>query len=122
MAQNKKNNLYPVKDCTPFSQDVKDDVLKKLSEYFEKTAEGSNDDRVSGLHRLSAVTYKFKSRMDFGVFNAKKSPWSFHDIMGTIIRQGLSDASMLHNAINDIPPTSVSVTELLDDDEMRRVY
>lgn len=44
MAQNKKNNLYPVKDCTPFSQDVKDDVLKKLSEYFEKTAEGSNDD------------------------------------------------------------------------------
>lgn len=44
MAQNEENNLYPVKDCTPFSQDVKDDVLKKLSEYFEKTAEGSNDD------------------------------------------------------------------------------
>lgn len=30
MAQNKKNNLYPVKDCTPFSQDVNDDVLKIL--------------------------------------------------------------------------------------------
>ena len=42
--------------------------------------------------------------------------------MGTIIRQGLSDANILHDAISDIPPTSVSVTELLDDDEMRRVY
>ena len=36
MAKNKINNSYTVKDCTPFSQDVKDDVLKKLSEYFEK--------------------------------------------------------------------------------------
>lgn len=44
MANNKKNKFYTVKDCTPFSQDVNDDVLKKLSEYFEKTAEGSNDD------------------------------------------------------------------------------
>lgn len=44
MANNKKNEFYTVKDCTPFSQDVNDDVLKKLSEYFEKTAGGSNDD------------------------------------------------------------------------------
>jgi hypothetical protein len=42
--------------------------------------------------------------------------------MGTIKNQGLRDANMLHDAINYIPPTSVSVTELLDDDEMRRVY
>ena len=40
MANNKKNKFYTVKDCTPFSQDVNDDVLKKLSEYFEKTTEG----------------------------------------------------------------------------------
>ena len=36
MANNKKKKNYTVKDCTPFSQDVNDDVLKKLSEYFEK--------------------------------------------------------------------------------------
>ena len=103
-------------------EDALADLKKTIDVLDAAPLESLLDDRVSGLHRLSAVTYKFKSRMDFGVFNAKKSPWSFHDIMGTIIRQGLSDANMLHNAINDIPLTSVSVTELLDDDEMRRVY
>jgi hypothetical protein len=103
-------------------EDALADLKKTIDVLDEVPLEALLDDRVSGLHRLSAVTYKFKSRMDFGVFNAKKSPWSFHDIMGTIVNQGLCDANMLHNAINDIPPTSVSVTELLDDDEMRRVY
>lgn len=103
-------------------EDALADLKKTIDVLDEVPLESLLDDRVSGLHRLSAVTYKFKSRMDFGVFNAKKSSWSFHDIMGTIINQGLSDANMLHDAINDIPPTSVSVTELLDDDEMRRVY
>lgn len=99
-------------------EDALADLKKTIDVLDEVPLESLLDDRVSGLHRLSAVTYKFKSRMDFGVFKS----WSFHDIMGTIINQGLSDANMLHDAINDIPPTSVSVTELLDDDEMRRVY
>jgi hypothetical protein len=42
--------------------------------------------------------------------------------MGTIISQGLSDARILQDAINDIPPTSVSVMELLDDDASSRIY
>lgn len=92
--------------------------LKKTIDILDKVPFGSLlDDRVSGLHRLSAVTYKFKSRMDFCVFN-----WMFSDIMGLIICYGLCDANMLHNAINDIPPTSVSVTELLDDDASSRIY
>ena len=103
-------------------EDALADLKKTIDVLDAAPLEALLDDRVSGLHRLSAVTYKFKGRMDFGVFNAKKSSWPFHDIMGTIINQGLSDAKMLHDAINDIPPTSVSVTELLDDDEMRRVY
>lgn len=103
-------------------EDALADLKKTIDILDEVPLEALLDDRVSGLHRLSAVTYKFKSRMDFGVFNAKKSPWSFHDIMGTIISQGLSDANMLHNAINDIPPTNVSVTELLDDDKLYRIY
>lgn len=92
--------------------------LKKTIDILDKVPLGSLlDDRVFGLHRLSAVTYKFKSRMDFCVFN-----WMFSDIMGLIICYGLCDANMLHNAINDIPPTSVSVTELLDDDASSRIY
>lgn len=61
------------------------------------------DDRVSGLHRLSAVTYKFKSRMYFDVFKSENGSWSFHDIMGKIISQGLSDANMLQNASTIYP-------------------
>lgn len=103
-------------------EDALADLKKTIDVFDEAPLESLLDDRVSGLHRLSAVTYKFKSRMDFDVFKSEKGSWSFHDIMGTIINQGLRDANMLHNAVSDIPPTSVSVTELLDDDEMRRVY
>ena len=103
-------------------EDALADLKKTIDVLDEVPLEALLDDCVSGLHRLSAVTYKFKGRMDFGVFNSENGSWSFHDIMGTIINQGLRDANMLHDAINDIPPTSVSVTELLDDDEMRRVY
>jgi hypothetical protein len=101
-------------------EDALADLKKTIDVLDAAPLEALLDDRVSGLHRLSAVTYKFKSRMDFCVFNV--GSWMFSDIMGLIIYYGLRDANMLHDAINDIPPTSVSVTELLDDDEMRRVY
>ena len=103
-------------------EDALADLKKTIDVLDAAPLESLLDDRVSGLHRLSAVTYKFKSRMDFDVFKSEKGSWSFHDIMGTIISQGLSDANMLQDAVNDIPPTSVSVTELLDNDEMRRAY
>ena len=105
-----------------YEEDALADLKKTIDVLDEVPLEALLDDRVSGLHRLSAVTYKFKSRMYFDVFKSEKGSWSFHDVMGTIINQGLRDANMLQDAINDIPPTSVSVTELLDDDEMRRVY
>ena len=101
-------------------EDALADLKKTIDVLDAAPLEALLDDRVSGLHRLSAVTYKFKIRMDFCVFNV--GSWMFSDIMGLIIYYGLRDANMLHDAINDIPPTSVSVTELLDDDEMRRVY
>jgi hypothetical protein len=98
-------------------EDALADLKKTIDVLDAAPLEALLDDRVSGLHRLSAVTYKFKSRMDFCVFN-----WMFSDIMGLIICYGLCDANMLHNAINDIPPTSVSVMELLDDDASSRIY
>lgn len=101
-------------------EDALADLKKTIDILDAAPLESLLDDRVSGLHRLSAVTYKFKSRMDFCIFNV--GSWMFSDIMGSIICYGLCDANMLHDAINDIPPTSVSVTELLDDDVMRRVY
>lgn len=101
-------------------EDALADLKKTIDVLDAAPLESLLDDRVSGLHRLSAVTYMFKSRMDFGIF--EKGSWRFHDIMCGIISQGLSDARMLQDAINDIPPTSVSVTELLDDDTLYRIY
>ena len=101
-------------------EDALADLKKTIDVLDAAPLDSLLDDRVSGLHRLSAVTYKFKGRMDFCIFNV--GSWMFSDIMGSIICYGLCNANMLHDAINDIPPTSVSVTELLDDDEMRRVY
>jgi hypothetical protein len=103
-------------------EDALADLKKTIDVLDAAPLESLPDDRVSGLHRLSAVTYKFKSRMDFDVFKSENGSWSFHDIMGAIISQGLSDARMLQDAINDIPPTSVSVMELLDDDASSRIY
>lgn len=101
-------------------EDALADLKKTIDVLDAAPLESLLDDRVSGLHRFSSLIYKFKIRMDFCVFNV--GSWMFSDIMGLIIYYGLRDANMLHDAINDIPPTSVSVTELLDDDEMRRVY
>lgn len=103
-------------------EDALADLKKTIDVLDAAPLESLLDDRVSGLHRLSAVTYKFKSRMDFDVFKSGNGSWSFHDIMGAIISQGLSDARMLQDAINDIPPTSVSVMELLDNDTSSRIY
>jgi hypothetical protein len=103
-------------------EDALADLKKTIDVLDAAPLESLPDDRVSGLHRLSAVTYKFKSRMDFDVFKSENGSWSFHDIMGAIISQGLSDARMLQDAINDIPPTSVSVMELLDNDTSYRIY
>lgn len=97
-----------------------DDINKTLDILERTPIESLLNDLVSGLHRLSALTCRFKAKMDFGVF--KVDSWRFSDIMEIIICYGLSDVSLLRDAINDVPPTSVSVTELLDDDTMQRVY
>jgi hypothetical protein len=106
-----------------YDADVALDDIKKTLDILEGTPiESLLNDHVSGLHRLSALTCRFNAKMDFGVFKVASGYWMFSDIMGMIICYGMSDVNMLLDAINDIPPTSVSVTELLDDDTMQRVY
>jgi hypothetical protein len=79
-------------------------------------------DSVTGLLRLSSVTYEFEYRLYFPVFHMEKADWTFHDIMGTIASLGLCYEDLLRAAINDTPPTHTSVGKLLDDDTMQRVY
>ena len=74
-------------------------------------------DSVTGLQRLSDVTHEFEC-LDFPVFGK----WLFHDMMGRIASSGLCCEDLLRDAINDVPPTHISVGTLLDDDTMQRVY
>ena len=106
--------------------DAEKDALAKLERTFEILAnaplEDMSSDSVTGLLRLSSVTYKFERRMDFPVFHMEKADWTFHDIMGVIAHYGLCYEDLLQDAINCALPTCVSVGKLLDDDTMQRVY
>jgi hypothetical protein len=102
--------------------DAEEDALKLLERTLEILDNAPLDaiasDPVLGLQRLSYVTHQFEHRLDFPVFGN----WTFHDIMGTISHSGLFHKDLLQDAINDAPPTQISVGKLLDDDTMRRVY
>lgn len=105
---------------------AEEDALAEVERTLEILAnaplEDIASDSVTGLLRLSSVTYKFERRMDFPVFHMEKADWTFHDIIGAIANLGLCREDLLQVAINCALPTCVSVGKLLDDDTMRRVY
>ena len=105
---------------------AEEDALAEVERTLEILAnaplEDIASDSVTGLLRLSSVTYKFERRMDFPVFHMEKADWTFHDIIGAIANLGLCYEYLLQDAINCVLPTCVSVGKLLDDDTMRRVY
>ena len=106
--------------------DAEKDALAKVERTLEILAnaplEEISSDSVTGLLRLSSVTYEFEHRLDFPVFHMEKADWTFHDIMGTNANSGLCREDFLQDAINCALPNCVSVGKLLDDDTMRRVY
>ena len=99
-----------------------EDALAKLERTLEildhAPLEAIASDPVTGLQRLSGVTHEFERRLDFPVFGK----WTFHDIMGRIAGSGICREDLLRDAINDVPPTTVSVGTLLDDNTMQRIY
>ena len=105
-------------------RDAEEDALKLLERTLEILDNAPLDaiasDPINGLLRLSYVTHNhdFTYRLDFPVMGN----WSFHDIMGSIAHTGLFHKDLLQDAINDAPPTQISVGKLLDDDTMQRVY
>jgi hypothetical protein len=104
--------------------EAEEDALKLLERTLEILDNAPLDaiasDPINGLLRLSYVTHNhdFTYRLDFPVMGN----WSFHDIMGSIAHTGLFHKDLLQDAINDAPPTQISVGKLLDDDTMQRVY
>lgn len=105
---------------------AEDDALAEVKRTLEILANAPLEEiasnSVTGLLRLSSVTYEFEYRLYFPVFHMEKAEWSFHDIMGAIANSGLCREDLLQDAINCALPTCVSVGKLLDDDTMQRVY
>lgn len=121
------------KQCTELAKALNDkdnytekDALAKLERTLEIFANAPLEEiasnSVTGLLRLSSVTYEFEYRLYFPVFHMEKAEWSFHDIMGAIANSGLCREDLLQDTINCALPTCVSVGKLLDDDTMQRVY
>lgn len=114
------------KALNDYDRYAEEDALAKVERTLEILANAPLEeiayDSVTGLLRLSRVTYEFEHRLDFPVFHMEKADWTFHDIMGTIANLGLCREDLLQDAINCALPTCVSVGRLLDDSTMWRVY
>ena len=86
------------------------------------------DHGAAGLHRLDTFKDYLQERLDFLVIPVLKangslrSNWSFRDITGTIMRHGLSYEKLLTDCIAAPLPSDPTIGELVDNEEMVRIY
>ena len=109
---------------------------EKLADNLKKTLEALSripfdnllDHGAAGLHRLDTFKDYLQDKMDFLVIpvyneNGKHiGDWSFRDITGTIMRHGLSYEKLLTDCINAPLPHSTTIGELVDNEQMVRIY
>ena len=103
------------KELNGHSDTVDLEKLVKDVEYFP--LEEFLNDHVSGLLRFSNIFYCSQCIRDFDAIMG----WTFRDIMGNISAYGITQ-QLLDIAIGDSIPTASSISKLLDDDRMMRVY
>ena len=83
---------------------------------------------VAGLLRLDIFKEHLQYRLDFPVIpvydeNGKHiGTWTFRDITGTMVRNGLSYEQLLTDCINAPLPSCHTVDKLVDDETMVRIY
>ena len=108
-------------------RDATDTAKRALKNTLEKASTFPYDevgaDRVNGFFRLNQLKESFKDRMDFLVFKIMDGKvartWSFRDIAGTIVNQGLSQ-SLWEDAVEDDVPVNTTIEGLLSDNEIIR--
>ena len=83
---------------------------------------------AAGLLRLDIFKEHLQHRLDFPVIpvydeNGKHiGDWTFRDITGTMVRNGLSYEQLLTDCINAPLPDSTTIGELVDNEKMVRIY
>ena len=81
-----------------------------------------------GLMRLDTFKDYLQENLDFLVIpvidanGSLRSNWSFRDITGTIMRHGLSYEKLLTDCIAAPLPSASTIGELVDNEEMVRIY
>ena len=86
------------------------------------------NDSAVGLLRLDIFKEYLGERLDFPVIpvydeNGKRiGSWSFRDITGTMVNNGLSHKQLLTNCINAPLPDSTTIGKVVDDETLLRIY
>lgn len=86
------------------------------------------DHGAVGLMRLDTFKDYLQENLDFLVIpvidanGSLRSNWSFRDITGTIMRHGLSYEKLLTDCIAAPLPSAPTIGELVDNEEMVRIY
>ena len=86
------------------------------------------DNGAVGLHRLDTFKDYLHENLDFLVIPVLKANgelrgnWSFRDITGTMVRNGLSYEQLLTDCINAPLPDSTTIGKVVDDETLLRIY
>ena len=83
---------------------------------------------AAGLLRLDIFKEHLRERLDFNVIPVLKANgelrgnWTFRDITGTIVQNGLSYEQLLTDCINAPLPDSTTIGKVVDDETLLRIY
>jgi hypothetical protein len=109
-------------------KDAADKLQKALDALSNIPFENLLEHAATGLHRLEIFKDYLQERLDFNVipvFDATgklRGHWSFRDITGTIVKNGLSHRGLLTDCIGVPLPCCHTIGKVVDDETMLRIY
>ena len=109
-------------------KEAADKLQKALDALSNIPFENLLDHAATGLHRLEIFKDYLQERLDFNVipvFDATgklRGHWSFRDITGTIVKNGLSHRGLLTDCIGAPLPCCHTIGKVVDDETMLRIY
>ena len=109
-------------------KEAADKLQKALDALSNIPFENLLDHAATGLHRLEIFKDYLQERLDFNVipvFDATGKQignWSFRDITGTIVKNGLSYRGLLTDCIGAPLPCCHTIGKVVDDETMLRIY